>query len=416
MIKKIKDKLKSPTSKGLISNFIYLSILQILNYLFPLITLPYLSRVLGVANFGVIALATAIISYFIAFVDFGFNYTAVRDIAKCRDNISKVSEIFNTVMYSRMILLIISFIILFILIQIVPIFKNNSRVIYYTFLIIPGNILLPQWFFQAMEKMKFIAILSFISKLIFTGLIFVVIKTDADYIYQPILIATGNAISGIIAMYIILKQFKIRLVIPPLKNIYDITKNSWNMFICIFFPNLYNSISILFLGQFSGKTEIGIFDGGNRFIGISQQVTNIISRVFYPFLSRRIDKHKLYNYILGLISLFMSVALFFGAELIVKIFYTEEFNDSIYVIKLMSITPILMYLNDVYGTNYLVLIKKDNILRNIIIFSSILGLFLSYFLILKYGYLGVCFTLISVRGIMGTITFIYARKYKILNK
>ena len=153
LIRRLKTLLSSKDGKVLFSNFSYLFLLQIAGYVFPLLTLPYLARVIGVDNFGRIAFASAIMVWIQTVADWGFNYTATRDVAKNRENKEKVSEIFSNVLWARCTLVLLSFIVLLILLCIVPQFRDNSEVILVTFLMIPGHVLFPDWFFQAIERM-----------------------------------------------------------------------------------------------------------------------------------------------------------------------------------------------------------------------------------------------------------------------
>ena len=166
----------------LLSNFGYLSALQIAGYIFPIITLPYLARVIGVDSFGKIAFASAIMVWFQTVADWGFNFTATRDVAQNRDDKEKVSEIFSNVLWARCLLMIFSFILLLIALFLVPKFRENQTIILITFLIVPGHIMFPDWFFQAMERMKYITILNVLSKLFFTIAVFVFIKEKSDFI------------------------------------------------------------------------------------------------------------------------------------------------------------------------------------------------------------------------------------------
>src|SRR5690554_4491222 len=103
---------KSKDGRTLVANFGYLSLLQVAGYIFPLITMPYLARVIGVEGFGKIAFASAVVVWFQTVADWGFNYTATRDVAKNRDNKEKVSEIFSNVLWARCFLMITSFLLL----------------------------------------------------------------------------------------------------------------------------------------------------------------------------------------------------------------------------------------------------------------------------------------------------------------
>ena len=111
----IRDKLnrirQSKDGKVLVENFAYLSLLQVAGYAFPLITMPYLARVIGVEGFGKIAFASAIMVWIQTVADWGFNYTATRDVAKNREDKDKVSDIFSRVLWARCLLMFLSFLI-----------------------------------------------------------------------------------------------------------------------------------------------------------------------------------------------------------------------------------------------------------------------------------------------------------------
>ena len=413
IIGKLHNKFKqSKEAKVLAENFLSLSALKLLGYIFPLITLPYLARVIGVEKFGVIAFATAIIMYFQTVVDFGFNYTAVRDIARNRDNISSMSRIFSTIMATRVLLMVISFAILMLCIYTIPSFYENRLILLLTFLYVPGYILVPEWFFQAMEQMKYITVMNLLSKLLFTLLVFVFIKVKSDYIYQPILAALGYIVSGIISIPLIIKKYKVKLIIPSLDEIFNALKGSWNMFICLFVPNLYSNFSIILLKLYCGVTPTGIYSSGFKFIDLVDQLSMVLSRTFYPFLARRLDKHKMYVKISCTISVLAGLCLFFGADFLIKIFYTNDFAKSASVIKIMAISPFFLFLMNTYGPNYLVLIGKEVVLRNIIIFCSIGGFLLSWVFVVNYSYIGVAITLTIVWGVRGFITLFYALRSK----
>ena len=184
------------------------------------------------------------------------------------------------------------------------------------------------------------------------------------------------------------------------------------MFISLFFPNLYSSFSVILLRTYSGMTATGIYSSGDKFIGLVDQLSSVLSRTFYPFLARRLDKHKTYVLISFSITLIAGFFLFFGADLLIKIFYTTDFAPAAKVIKIMALGPFFLCVMNTFGPNYLVLIGKDNILMNIIIFCSIGGFILLWIIVPKYSYIGVAITLPLVWGIRGLITWYFANKYR----
>lgn len=396
----------------LLSNFGYLTALQIAGYIFPIITLPYLARVIGVDSFGKIAFASAIMVWFQTVADWGFNFTATRDVAQNRDDKEKVSEIFSSVLWARCLLMIFSFILLLIVLFLVPKFRENQTIILITFLIVPGHIMFPDWFFQAMERMKYITILNVLSKLFFTIAVFVFIKEKSDFILQPLFTSLGFILSGTIAMYFILGRWKIKLLPPSPKAIFFTIKGSTDVFINNIMPNLYNSFSVVLLGFFGGSVSNGKLDAGGKFVGISQQFMNIISRTFFPFLSRRIDKHNMYVKINLYLSVIFSAVLFLFAPLFIKLFFTAEFYDAIPVLRIMSFSIIFLSLSNIYGTNYMIIQGYEKQLRNITFISSILGFALSFPLIYYFDFIGAALTITFTRALLGISIMIRAKKIK----
>ena len=139
LIDKISSIRKNKEAKTIASNFMWLSALQVAGYVFPLITMPYLARVIGVDGYGKIAFAAAIMLWIQIFSEWGFNQSATRDVAQNRDNPKIVSEIFSNVLWARLLLMIVSFVVVLILIATIPQFRAEWDIILVTFLYIPGN-------------------------------------------------------------------------------------------------------------------------------------------------------------------------------------------------------------------------------------------------------------------------------------
>ena len=157
----------------------------------------------------------------------------------------------------------------------------------------------------------------------------------------------------------------------------------------------------------------GIFDGGNKFTAICQQVMDVVSRVFFPFLSRRSDRHSVYVKLSLTLSLIMAVGLFVVAPYIVELFLSSEFAASVVVIRLLAASLPFLALSNSYGTNYLIVHKRERLLRNITFVGSVVGLGLGLVLIPRYGYVGAALTILSTRAILGIATPVAAKMCKI---
>lgn len=410
IIKKIQ---KNHNAKTLIGNFVYLSLLQFAGYIFPLFTWPYLAHVIGAEGFGKIAFASAVMIWVQTIADWGFNFTATRDIAINRDDKEKVSQVYSSVTWARLLLMFFSFIVLALVTFSIPFLRQIWQLLFVTFLIIPGNILLPEWLFQGLEKMKYITLLSLISKFFFTALVFLFIKEKEDYILQPLFVALGNFVSGFVGLYFIIVHYEIKLYAFSWKSSLRTIKNGFDVFVNLLMPNLYNAFSVLLLGVWGGgNTSNGIFDAGKKLVDISNSFFSVLSRTFYPFLSRKIDKHNFYVRLNIYTSAFVSVILYLLAPLLIHLLFTDAFKESIIVLRIMSIGIFFLALSDIYGKNFLIIVHKEQLLRNVSFICSIIGFCISIPLVYFYGYIGAAITITICRGLIGCGSWIMAIKVK----
>lgn len=401
----------SKEGKTVFANFGYLSLLQIAGYVFPLITMPYLARVIGVDGFGKIAFASVVVVWFQTIADWGFNLSATRDVAQNKKNKEKVSKIFSNVLWARCFLTLLSGLLLAIIVSIVPYLRENAAIILVTFLLVPGYILFPDWFFQALEKMKYTTIFNLLIKLLFTIAVFIFIRDKDDYIIQPLLNTIGFLICGVGAMYLILKKWGYTIHKPRWKNIVNTIKDSTDVFLNNLMPNLYNSFSVMLLGFFGGSSANGFYSGGDKFPSILNQFLSILSRAFYPFLSRRSDKHSFYAKLNIGISLIGAIFLIVISPWLMRFMLGEEFENSIVVMQILSISIFFLALCNTYGSNYLIIYHQEKPLRNLTLVSSVIGLMFSIPLVYYFSYIGAACTVLLCRALLGIGSYVLAKKH-----
>lgn len=400
----------SKDGKAVFANFGYLSLLQIAGYVFPLITMPYLARVIGADGFGKIAFASAIVVWIQTISDWGFNLTATRDVAQNRDDKEIVSKIFSNVLWSRCLLTVFSGFLLFLAITVVPYFHENSEIIWITFLLVPGHILFPDWFFQAIEKMKYTTIFNLLLKLIFTVAVFVFIHDREDFLIQPLLTTVGYLLCGVGALFLILKKWNYKLYGPDWTGIKKTIKGSTDVFINNLMPNLYNSFSVMLLGIFGGATANGLYDGGNKFPLIFYQFQSVLSRAFYPFLSRHPNKHSFYAKINMGTALAGALLLIVVSPWVIKIMLGDEFYNSVIVMQILSFSVVFLAMDYTYGTNFLIIHHQERQLRNMTFISSLIGMCAAFPLVYYFTYIGAAITVLLCRGLLGIGSFVLAKK------
>ena len=260
--------------------------------------------------------------------------------------------------------------------------------------------------------MKYITVLNLLSKLLFTVLVFVFVKEKDDYILQPLFVSLGFIGAGVVAMYYILVKWKVELRLVALKTVFVTIKNGTDVFVNNIAPNLYNSFSTVLLGIWYGDIANGILDAGKRFYQIMYGFVSNVSRVFFPLLSRKLGKHDLFAKIYLLIGLFSSLFLFVSAPILIKIFFGESFNDSVLVLRLISISFLFLTMQSVYGSNYLLIVGREKLMRNITVISSVVGFIAAFPLIHCFSYVGAAIVSSFSNTLLGVLCMYYAIKFK----
>lgn len=229
---------------------------------------------------------------------------------------------------------------------------------------------------------------------------------------QPLLTTIGYLLCGIGALYLIFKKWGYSLYKPQWGEIFKTIRNSTDVFINNLMPNLYNSFSVMLLGFFGGSTANGIYDGGNRFPSIFYQFQSVLSRAFYPFLSRRPDKHSFYAKLNIVSALVGSVILVLMSPLIIKIMLGDEFEKSVVVMQILSFSVVFLAMGYTYGTNFLIINHKEKPLRNLTFISSIVGMCVSVPLVYYFSYIGAAVTVLLCRGLLGVGSYVLAKRIK----
>ncbi|MBU4024255.1 oligosaccharide flippase family protein, partial [bacterium] len=303
MINKLKSLTNTDDKKRLMSNFFSLSLLQMMNYLLPLLVIPYLFTTLGSEKFGLIAFAQAVVTYFSLFVNYGFNLSATREISIHRDNTKKVSEIFSTVTTIKVIFLFTAFCIFNLIIYYVDKFSGDWKLYLFTFGMIIESILFPMWFFQGMERMKFITVIYTFSKIIVTVLIFMLIKGPDDYLMVPILYFIGSIISGALSIYVLFKLFQVYFIIPSFNQIIFQLQDGWHLFISNATINMYRNANILILGLMTTSIYVGYYALVEKVIRALQALMAPVSETLYPYIAKKSTNQSLEKSLDGIVKI-----------------------------------------------------------------------------------------------------------------
>jgi len=410
MFKKIRG---NKDIKKLVENFISLSAIQLINMVIPLVTLPYVIRVLGLKNYGVVVLAAAFLTFFNTFTDFSFKITGTRETALYRHSKLKLNYIYSKVTGFQLMLVMVSTVIILIIIFLYKPFYEEKTVFFLTIPMLLGYTVFPDWFFQGMEDMKQMAILTSGIKVFFTIGIFVFMKKPADYWMYPLFNSLGYLGAAFLGQYIILKKHKLKFSIINIKIIKNTFKTNYPIFINQFAPNFYNNITTLLLGLITNTSMVGLYDAIKKILDLGVNIINIISRVVFPFLNRNKNAFYKYSIFMLIITAVLSFLPVIFAKFIFK--YIGLHNpESFSILVILAIGVFFYGLYNIYGLNYFIINHMDKyVMRNTLI-ASITGFVLAYPFIKYWDVVGAAANLTLSRFIMGFGMFylFYKLKYK----
>ncbi|MDD2679957.1 MAG: oligosaccharide flippase family protein [Candidatus Omnitrophica bacterium] len=393
--------------KVILENFTSLSTLQGINYLLPLVILPYLIRAIGPEKFGLIAFAQAFIQYFMILTDYGFSLTATRKISLCKDQ-EQASSIFSTVMTVKFILAFLGYLILLFLINAVPKFKHDWLLYVFSFGAVIGNTLFPVWLFQGTEKMRFITIINIIGGIIYTLSIFIFVKGPADYLLVPLLNSLFFIITGLLGLYVAFKEFDLEFVFQSYSNIKEELKTGWEVFISTVAINTYTATRIFAVGLLTNNTITGYYSIAEKITGVIQTFPLAsLSQAIYPRISKIFAKsrrralslmHKV-QHSTTLTYLLAIPVLFFLSPLLAKIACGKNYPEVVISLKLLLLSLFFISAN-AFKVQFLLVCGRPDIYSRVHILAALLGLPLIFIFIYYFSYLGAAAATITIEAVI----------------
>ncbi len=388
------------------SNFISLTMLQTANYILPLITLPYLVKTLGVEYFGLLAFATATIAYFGILTDYGFNLTATKEISIHREDKERVIEIFSAVMSIKFILLLVSFALLLLLVSIVDKFSEHWEIYLLTFGTVVGQVLSPIWFFQGMEKMKYITYLNLLSKSIFTTAIFIFVQDKSDLFLVPLLLAIGSIVAGVISLYIIYKEFHVSFKIESKETLKKYLLDGWHVFLSRFYLSLYTTTNILLLGLMTNNIAVGYYSIAEKIVVAIGGLFDPINQTIYPYLARKYRESfnrfvyflkKVSTLFIVISSTFVLFGEFFVEELVRVI--NGEINQHIVMLLSIFLLRIFVMPFGALLSNTLIIMERKREFIKVMNYTVLFDLLIVPFAIYQFHELGLIVSFLLIISI-----------------
>lgn len=374
----------------LAKNVLYNVAYQILLLIVPLITSPYISRVLGASGMGEYSYTHSVVYFFVLITMLGVLNYGNREISRVKDDPNKVTNVFWGIYSVQFFAGIISSLCYFFYLFF---FCNEYKMVFFAqFLYLLGGLLDISWFYFGIEQFKTTTLISTVNKLLTTVLIFLVVK-NSNHIYIYTLIIAGGYLLNQITYWFCIRKF-IKSVNISISGIKHHFFPMLGLFIPVIAVSIYKYMDKIMLGFLIDSTEVGIYEAAEKFINLPLSIITAIGTVMLPRItnmqvnneSRGIKK---YNFISMVMIMFLSFGIAFGlggiSEVFIPWFYGAEFIASSNVLIILLPSVVFISWANVVRTQCLLPNKRDKEYCISVILGAIINLIINIILIPHYG-------------------------------
>lgn len=399
--------------KSIKKNYIYNLVYQILVIVIPILTMPYLARVLGPSGTGTYSYTISIVTYFILFGSMGIALYGQREIAYNQNDIQKRSNIFFELFFTKIITLTISLVIFYLLFA-----RSGEYSLYYKILIleIVANMLDISWFFQGIEEFKKIVIRNILMKIISVISIFLFVKSVNDVSTYMIIYVLTTFLSNLL-LWIDIKKY---IVKPQEINLKRHIKSILILFIPQIAIQIYTVLDKTMLGFIlNDMSEVGYYEQAQKIVKMLLTIVSSLNAVMLPRISnffinndkKSIEEYtnKTFNFIF-MIAIPMIFGIISVSKSFVPVFYGEGYEKVIPILCLSSIIILFLSISSTIGNQYLLPTKRQKEFSISVIVGCLVNLVLNILLIKNYLSLGACIATIAAEFIVATIQLYFVRK------
>lgn len=374
-------------------SLIYNTIYQLITILIPLLTTPYLSRVLGSESIGIYSYGYSIACYFSIFILLGLNTYGIREIAKLdKNDKSAISKKFWSIYFMQLTFGVLIFI-LYILYAILMA-KNETISIIFSIYIL-STVLDINWFYFGLEKFKFTILRSIVIKVFFTSLIFLLVRSSKD-IYLYSFIMASSFLASQIPLWIFLRR-EVKFFKPSISDVITHIKPNMLLFLSVLGVSLYKYMDKIILGILSTMTQVGIYEQAEKIVNLPTVLIVSLGTVMLPRMtnlySRNIENAEKYFeksiYFSILTSSVLCLGIISVGKIFVPIFYGQGYEqiNTLYLYLLPSC--IFLGIGNVITTQYLIPKGKDLVYIKSIFLGAIVNLLINLILVKQYASVGV---------------------------
>lgn len=362
-------------------NFTILMTLQVSTYLAPLLTLPWLARVLGPNEYGRLSFGLAFTAYFISLTNYSFSLTATPKVSINRESREMRSQVFWETILTQAALAVAGLFVLVVLTTVIPYLAENRALLLIGYGQAVGAMLIPTWYFQGIEDLGMLSGFVFLGRALSIPAMYLFVRHRDDVDIAMTVNALVPLLSGVaICTYLYFRR-ELDFVPVSLKTIVARLKDGWSVFMATSLVDIYASSNIVLLTFMAGNVAGGYFAAGDKLIRAALNMLQPLKTAAYPRVSFLMHHAKDDAFaflrkmfvVQGTIVSLISVCIFFGAPLAVKILYGPQFLPTVDVLRWMAFVPLMAGLSDLFGVQTMLPLGLKSQFSRVLIGSAILN-------------------------------------------
>jgi len=334
---------------------------KVAGYVFPLITLPLLTRPLGPAAYGQVVFALSLIVFFELLTDYGSQVTATRAIAMCRDDDAATSEVFSRVIVFRLLLCVLGFSLL----SAVCWFQGHAGEwlvrLSLAYLITVGQAITPSWYFMGREKPLGLALSSLAARAVTLPLIPLLVRSESDVNVAVFLVILPWLLGGVFSFSWALWTFHFSLVWPSVRSVASELREGLSAALSNGAANINQPLTIVMLGGAAVGADVGTFGSAVTIIAASKQVLMPLSQLAYArtsFLDSSDPGRALKARTMAVLwicagGMIVTLGLLAAAPFVTAILFGPAYAGSADLIRLMALVPLLFISGQAVSTQFL---------------------------------------------------------------
>lgn len=374
-----KDKFKN--NKLILQNAGYLSVIEIIRLAMPFVALPYIIRTVGATNYGMAVFAQTIISYFTIFINWGLDISAVKDVAVNRNDAGALNKIVSTVLGIKVILFLFSLFVLCVCTLTIPFLREHSLLFFFAFLTCVSEVFFPVWFYQGIEKMKYLTIVRTTSILFYTASIFIFIHKQEDYEKIVLLQSLGNVVAGFLSLYLLFGINKVRLILPSYKEMKKTFADSFPFFMSRLSVIFNNTMAKTVSGIFFTMDTVAAFDLAQKIATAALIPNQMMNQAVYPHIAKTRSVSFVRKYLVCdvLLAFGVSVVVAILAPFLISIFAKGVLLSSVTILQILCLWVFFGGITTYIGSPVLVSFGYPKPF-NVSVLLSTISLFVLYFI------------------------------------